>query len=281
MKRTLLGIFAHPDDESFGPGGSLARCAAEGIEVHVLTTTDGAAGKVDPALIEGLPGADDGVRLAGLRSQELEAACLALGAGSHRLTYRDSGMAGSPDNQNPDCLIQADRQAVAEDIAAFIDRLQPQVVVTHDPTGGYFHPDHIRTYEAVNLAFDLVETRPESWRPLRLFYTVIPRKFIRRAMWIIRLSGKNPKRFGENKDIDLSKLGEPEEGIHLRLDVSAHHDAKAAASACHVSQGGGGLPRFIPAPLRRRMTRFEYFALARPAASPGDRVKGFFEDIES
>ena len=133
MNRTFLGIFAYPDDESFGPGGALARCAAEGIDVHVLTTTDGAAGKVDPALIEGLPGADDGERLAGLRTQELEAACRALGVSSHRLTYRDSGMAGSPDNQNPECLIQADKQAVAEDIAALIDRLQPQVVVTHDP----------------------------------------------------------------------------------------------------------------------------------------------------
>jgi LmbE family N-acetylglucosaminyl deacetylase len=189
-------------------------------------------------------------------------------------------MAGSPDNDHPECLIQADPKVVAEDIAAWIERLRPQVVVTHDPTGGYFHPDHIRTYEAVNLAFDLADQREQAWRPQRLFYTVIPRKFIRGAMWIIRLSGKNPKRFGENGDIDLSQLGEPEEGIHLRLDVSEHYATKAAASACHVSQGGGGLARFIPAVLRKRMTRFENFALARPEASPGTRVEGFFEGLE-
>ena len=73
-KRVLLGIFAHPDDESFGPGATLARYAAEGADVHVVIATDGIAGSVeDPAHVSGHE------TLAQVRSAELSRAAVALG----------------------------------------------------------------------------------------------------------------------------------------------------------------------------------------------------------
>ncbi|MDQ7028715.1 MAG: PIG-L family deacetylase, partial [Ardenticatenia bacterium] len=109
--RKLLGIFAHPDDESFGPGGTLAKYAREGVEVHVCTVTDGAAGSSAPDVR-----VPDGETLAQLRLRELECACKELGAHLHILGYRDSGMEGSPDNRHPASLYQADLDTVAEDV---------------------------------------------------------------------------------------------------------------------------------------------------------------------
>ncbi|MGL4649020.1 MAG: PIG-L deacetylase family protein, partial [Caldilineaceae bacterium] len=128
----ILGIFAHPDDESFGPGGTLARYAGTGAEVHVIIATDGIAGSVEE-------GADlkDHDSLAQVRSAELANAAVRLGVSSiWSLPYRDSGMRGSADNDHADALI---RQPVNELVAEMLDafnRLQPQVVITHDPYGG-------------------------------------------------------------------------------------------------------------------------------------------------
>jgi LmbE family N-acetylglucosaminyl deacetylase len=104
MKRrqTLLGLFAHPDDESFGPGGTLARYAAEGAQVHVIIATDGIAGSVEESAR-----LDDHETLAQVRSGELANAAVALGVTTiWSLPYRDSGMRGTPANEHPDALIQ-------------------------------------------------------------------------------------------------------------------------------------------------------------------------------
>ena len=98
---TLLGVFAHPDDETFGPGATLAKYASEGADVHICIATDGAAGTYNPALLQ----ASDYDTLAGLRGAELQCAAQTLGVTLHRLDYRDSGMGGTADNENPACLV--------------------------------------------------------------------------------------------------------------------------------------------------------------------------------
>lgn len=262
----LLGIFAHPDDESFGPGGTLGHYARRGVDVHVCTVTDGAAGAWDPEHRAGAaidPGLEPGAALAALRRQELESACRVLGATLHRLDYRDSGMAGAPDNQHPESLLQADLRALARRLAALVEELRPHVVITHDPTGGYFHPDHIRVNEAVRAAWALLD-EPGAWQPERLYYTVIPRGMLVWFVRILRLLGRDPRRFGANRDIDLTRIGVEASAIQVRLDVGDSLAIKEQASACHASQGGARLPRFLPRLLRHLLTRHERFVQAEP-----------------
>ena len=105
-KKVLLAVFAHPDDESFGPGGTLARYAAEGVQVYYLCATRGDVGEVDEALLT----RNGHATAADLRTQELMCAARALGlAGVEFLDYRDSGMSGSPENQHPASLYQSAR----------------------------------------------------------------------------------------------------------------------------------------------------------------------------
>ncbi|MGB0385451.1 MAG: PIG-L family deacetylase [Ardenticatenaceae bacterium] len=291
---TLLGIFAHPDDESFGPGGMLAKYAAEGVEVHVCIATDGAAGSYEPGLLEGYK------NIAERRADELKNAVAILGVRLHKLPYRDSGMEGSLDNNHPDSFYQAPLDEVAGHIVALMRTIRPHVVVAHDPTGGYFHPDHIKVNQGVSRAWELVNEPTYSppplapailggqnmagvaplppWQPLRLYWTAFPRTWIRRFIRILRLLGKDPTRFGRNNDIDLTRLGTPEQLIHTRIDITDYLDVKLEASRQHVSQDGGNSPwmRF-PDFLRRRLFGKESFTQAQP---PAPIIKSdFFEGL--
>jgi LmbE family N-acetylglucosaminyl deacetylase len=280
----LLGVFAHPDDESFGSGGMLARYAREGAEVHVCTATDGAAGSYEPD-----PKCPDAPRdMVNVRRQELECACQALGVTLHMLGYRDSGMEGSPENHHPESLYQADLDTVARDIARLISDIKPQVIVCHDPTGGYFHPDHIRVNHAVNRAWQAMAdptaypgVLPEDctpWQPARLYYTVIPRSALRWFLIYARLTGKDPRHFGRNNDIDMTQVGVPDNQITVRMDIAPYASIKEQASACHCSQGGGaGGPRGMPAFLRRRALRYEVYMQAYPPN--GHKHQDLFEGI--
>src|SRR5512134_2693377 len=123
-KRVLLAVFAHPDDESFGPGGTLARYAREGAEVWLVCGTDGNAGTVDAAMLEGYKSTSQ------LRAAELCCAAQTLGlAGIDWLAYRDSGMAGAPENDHPDSLVQAPMDRLVGQIVASIRKHKPQVVL--------------------------------------------------------------------------------------------------------------------------------------------------------
>ena len=209
-KPVLLGVFAHPDDESFGPGATLARYAAQGAAVHIIIATDGIAGSVgDPS---DLANHDT---LAQVRSTELSNAIVALGATSvWSLPYRDSGMRGSPDNDNPAALIRQPVEQVVQETLGYFRRLRPDVVVTHDPYGGYGHPDHIRVCEAVTAAFhvtrgEVAHQQDAGWRgPQKLYYTAFPKDMVRFFLRVGKLMGRDMTRFGRNQDINL--VGSPQ-----------------------------------------------------------------------
>ena len=151
QNRTLLGVFAHPDDETFGPGATLARYANEGAQVHVIIATDGIAGSVEAS-----HKLKEHELLAQVRSTELSNATVALGITSiWSLPYRDSGMRNTSANEHPDALIQQPLDSLIDNLMEYIERLQPQVILTHDPFGGYGHPDHIRCCDSVTAAFHL------------------------------------------------------------------------------------------------------------------------------
>ena len=243
MKRKILSVLAHPDDESFGMGGTLAKYAANGVEVYLICATRGEAGEVDPEYLE------DYASIAELRENELNCAVKELGIESVRmLEYRDSGMTGSVDNKNPRALINAPLDQVAGEIADIIRDIQPQVVLTFDPIGGYRHPDHIFIHEAATKGFSLAgdqsyESTYPPYQPARLYYHTIPRYFIRFNVRLLKLLGKDPSKYGKNKDIDLTQMAGDEFPVHARINYSEFNDKKAAASACHASQGGHGLTR--------------------------------------
>lgn len=277
--RRLLGVFAHPDDETFGPGATLARYADEGVEVHVLTVTDGAAGD----LLTSLPA---GVRsLVELRSRELACAVQILGVTAlHTLGYRDSGMMGTPANEDPACLFQANKEDVTRQICAVIRALRPQVVITHDSTGAYFHPDHIRTWELTSEAFRRAGDRHsfqdldlEPHQPQFLYYTAIPKSRVRKTIWLARLSLKDPRRWGRNGDIDLTRLGVPDESVNVRVDVRRYLELKRLAGICHRSQGGDRHPSgWLNRILQRRisgLSKWDAFIQAMPPLPPGSPPK--------
>ncbi len=270
-KHVLLGIFAHPDDESFGPGGTLARYAAEGDDVHVVIATDGIAGSVDKN--NPIAGHES---LAQVRSTELSRAAVALGVTSvWSLPYRDSGMLGSADNNHPDALIQQPLSHMVDELIEYMERLRPQVVVTHDPYGGYGHPDHIRCCEATTAAFFMARERAAQmatgeWRgPQKLYYTAFPKWLIRFFVHTMPFLGKDPTSFGRNGDINLKEISQWETPVHARIYTGDYQEAKLRASMAHASQysGGPSWAESIPGPIRRRVMDYDQFTRVFPVSN--------------
>ena len=276
-QKVLLAVFAHPDDESFGPGGTLARYAAEGVQVHYLCATRGDVGEVDATML-----AETGhASTADLRTNELLCAAGILGlAGVEFLNYRDSGMSGSPENQHPESLYQADRVKLAGQVTEAIRRLQPQVIMTFDPFGGYGHPDHIACHYATLSAFfaapdprrfpEQLTAGLQPYRPAKLYYSTFDRRLLRWLVRLMPLVGRDPTAIGANKDINLVEIAQFDVPITTRVDVSRYLETKQQASACHASQGGGGgIWKNIPRPLRQRLLGNETFTRVYPAPGPG------------
>lgn len=123
---TLLAVFAHPDDESFRPGGTLALLARRGVRVHLLTATRGESG------VCGEPPLCRAEELPTVRERELRCACAALSIAPPRLLdYRDGH------------LSEADSEKIIAQILAVVRELHPQVMLTFGPEGLSGHPDHI------------------------------------------------------------------------------------------------------------------------------------------
>ncbi|MFN8499460.1 MAG: PIG-L family deacetylase [Anaerolineae bacterium] len=268
--KRLLGVFAHPDDESFGPGGTMARYAAEG-EVHLLCGTRGEVGEVAEHLLEGY------ASIADLRTQELECAVGHLGVQQlDYLGYRDSGMPGTETSRHPDCLAQADVAKVAGQIVAHIRCFKPQVIVTFDQFGGYGHPDHIAIHQATVLAFNAAgdparyPDAGETYRPQKLYYHSFSKTIMRAMVRVMPLFGRDPSKFGRNGDIDLREIAEWDVPTTTRIDIRPWYAQRTAAAACHESQGGGvGMWRGIPRSVQRRMLGFETFFRAVPTFPKG------------
>ena len=276
MSRKLLAFLAHPDDESFGSGGTLAKYAREGVDVHIVIATDGAAGSVEEAY------AEQRTQLAEVRAGELERAVAVLGGTLHRLDYRDSGYKNDePNNSHPDAFINADMDEAVGKMVRLLREIRPQVVITHDETGGYFHPDHIQCYEVMSRAFVKAgdpnyEDGLAPYRPDRLYYTALPNTAIRFFTFLIRLRGGDPTRQGRNQDIDMTALGQPPSKIHARIDVRDSWDIKQQASAEHGSQGGGGFARRVPKFMAKWVFGREHFMRGHPEAVDGFRETDLF-----
>jgi LmbE family N-acetylglucosaminyl deacetylase len=278
--KTILAVLAHPDDESFGMGGTLALYARRGVSVHLICATRGEVGDVLPHMLEGFDSIGD------LREHELRCAAEHLGlAGVHFLGYRDSGMPGSPENSHPEALAAAPLEEVATLVAVLIRKLRPQVVLTFDPIGGYRHPDHIAIQQATVRAFHAAGD-PEAfpggeppYQPDKLYFHTFSRRFMGLVVRLMPLFGQDPRHFGQNKDIDLVSLAGENFPVHARIDYREVVELKDRASACHASQLGMGPPRGILGWAFRRGTGTETFMRAYPEAHPGLREVDLFSGI--
>jgi LmbE family N-acetylglucosaminyl deacetylase len=280
MTKTLLAVLAHPDDESFGLGGTLALYASRGYDTYYVCATRGEAGTVDE---EHLAGFKD---TAEMRTAELMKAAEALGLKEvFFLGYRDSGMPGTEPNQHPNAQINAPIDEVAGRVVKFIRDLKPDVVLTFDPIGGYKHPDHIHIHKATVLAFENADNasfHPEAGHPFKpraLYYQVFPKGLLRAAVRLMPLFGKDPTKFGRNGDINIKELAEVSFPVHVRLNVQSVADAKHKASEAHASQGGMQMRRGLMGFVTKLIGEREDYMRAYPPMSEMYRRKTDLFDI--
>lgn len=235
--KRLLGAYAHPDDEQ-GVSGLMHKYAREGVEVTLVCATRGEAGEIAP----GVNVAPE--NLGQVREEELRCAAKKIGVTHvYFLDYRDSGMRGAPENNDPRALWQANLFEVAEKLTRLIRRHQPQVMLTFDPDGGYGHPDHIKIHQAALMAYFVSgdpRVYPEQvtregllpWTVSKLYWGAFPRRRFEKYAQLAKLAG-----------LELSvplqeflKRATPDEAITTKIDVAEFVDVKLSALACHASQ---------------------------------------------
>lgn len=270
MTKTILAVLAHPDDESFGLGGTLALYAQKGYDTYLICATRGEVGTVDEEHLDGFKD------IAELRSAELKRAAQILGLKEvFFLDYRDSGMPGTEDNKHPNAQINHSVEEVAGKVVKYIRELKPEVVLTFDPIGGYMHPDHIHIHKATVLAFEKADDgsfHPEAGSPFKprlLYYQVFPRSFLKWMTRLMPLFGKDPTKWGRNGDINLKELAEVEFPVHVRLDIGSVAELKNQAGAQHASQGGVGMRRGLMGFVTRVFGEKEDYMRAYPPVEDG------------
>jgi N-acetyl-1-D-myo-inositol-2-amino-2-deoxy-alpha-D-glucopyranoside deacetylase len=215
---TLLAVFAHPDDEAFGVGGTLTHYARKGVRVVLACATRGEAGKIT---VPGMTVDDLGQQ----REQELRDACRALEIPDPVfLDYHDSGRAERVRHDDPLALLNVDPLAVEVGLRALIAEVQPQVIVTFDPHGAYGHIDHLQIHRAAVAAFFSSGHLPDGG-PQRLYYTALT-----------HAAAEGIARMGQ--DLDPLVYGVSEGTVAVRMNVSAYAENKKAALAAHGTQMG-------------------------------------------
>ncbi|WP_214415952.1 N-acetyl-1-D-myo-inositol-2-amino-2-deoxy-alpha-D-glucopyranoside deacetylase [Sphaerisporangium fuscum] len=234
--RRILFVHAHPDDESIGTGATMAKYAAEGAYVCLVTCTLGEEGEVIPAELRHLA-ADRDDRLGEHRVGELQRACQALGVADHRFLggagrWRDSGMMGAATNDDPHCFWQADLDLAVAELVGIVREVRPQVIVTYDDNGYYGHPDHIQAHRVAWRAFEKAADPAfgdgEPWSPSRFYATATPLSVLEQAV--------DAGPFQRLSSVEEFGFGVPDAQVTTRVDATAQVEAKIAALRAHRTQ---------------------------------------------
>jgi LmbE family N-acetylglucosaminyl deacetylase len=226
---TVLAVLAHPDDEGFGCGGTLAALVAGGHRVTLICATNGDVGEIsDPALATP-------ETLWQVRQGELRTAMDVTGIQDLRfLNYRDSGMDGTDDNNHPSSLYQAPKATVVEQVAEVIRQVRPDVVITHDPTGGYGHPDHITISQRTASAVELCRGDEGP----QLYHLCFPRSAFQQ-MWQAMVEADIRPPFSAD---DVEALGTPDDEVTTVRRVDRFVAVKKESLRCHRTQIGDDGP---------------------------------------
>ena len=263
--RRLLGIFAHPDDEDL-IAGALLYYHSLGVETGLVCATRGEVGDIADSVLA------TPENLGQVRENELRAATEMLHV-DHLwfLGYRDSGRAGTAENQDRSALIQARGAQVIGKLVAIIRQFRPQVIITFDETGGYGHPDHIAMYKYATGAFhsaaDGVQY-PElgpAHAATKLFYV----SFARRQIMMMTEWLQDQAYEGFVRDLDVENMGFAEDQIDVMLDVERWQEIKAEAAHKHLTQMHSNTPfSLLPYDLQRRWRSTESFQLVTSRVGP-------------
>ncbi|WP_051944979.1 N-acetyl-1-D-myo-inositol-2-amino-2-deoxy-alpha-D-glucopyranoside deacetylase [Streptacidiphilus rugosus] len=287
--RRLLLVHAHPDDESIGNGATMARYAAAGTGVTLVTCTLGEEGEVIGETHAHLVAHRDDA-LGPHRITELAAAMRELGVTDHRFLggpgrWRDSGMMGVPSNARTEAFWQADLDEAAAELAAVIREVRPQVLVTYDPNGGYGHPDHIQAHRVAMRGSELAgdtSFRPElgpAHHVAKIYWNVIPRSVVEAGFAALRAAGKDSPFPGIASADDIPGVVDDAE-VTAAVDGSAFAEAKAAAMRAHETQIAVDGPFFaLSNDLGQPLPSVEYYRLVRGEPGPVDPATGWEADL--
>ncbi|MFV0523181.1 MAG: PIG-L family deacetylase [Acidimicrobiales bacterium] len=258
--RTLVCFHAHPDDEAMSTGGLMAKAAAAGHRVILVTATNGEMGEPTPGVL------DEGEALADRRLRELAQSAKILGAEPPRLLgYRDSGMMGEPSNDNPACFWQADVEVAAARLADLLADVHVDVLTIYDDHGLYGHPDHIQVHRVGLAAVPLLGVE-------HVYESTVDRDSMAEAMTVM---GDELAEAGVElpSSADFGGgFGTARDDLSYRVDVSAFAVAKREALAAHQSQVAPD-SMFLAAPERLFAAMFgeESYAIPGRTGTGGPR----------
>jgi LmbE family N-acetylglucosaminyl deacetylase len=246
-----LLLLAHPDDETFGPGGTIAKYASEGADVRLATATRGQAGMVgDPPLT-------DREHLGDVRAEELLCAAKILGIGEVEfLGFMDGQLANTP------------RDLIVGKAVEQIRRFRPHVIIGFGPGGVSRHRDHVVMSEVAIEAFDaaadpsrfagIAGEGAKPWKPHKLYQFEIAQEIL--EAWNAPLAGV------------------PRGKLSAFIDVSAFVGRKVEAFSCHRTQAKDSA-RILSREGYKEFARIETYVLAktrlaRPAGPESDLFDG-------
>ncbi|QFR02966.1 N-acetyl-1-D-myo-inositol-2-amino-2-deoxy-alpha-D-glucopyranoside deacetylase [Streptomyces phaeolivaceus] len=285
-------MHAHPDDESINNGATMAKYAAEGARVTLVTCTLGEEGEVIPSALAHLaPDRDD--TLGPHRVAELARAMKELGVTDHRFLggpghYRDSGMMGVEQNERPGAFWSADVDEAAAHLVQVIREVRPQVLVTYDPNGGYGHPDHIQAHRVAMRAAGLTadpDFRPDlgaPWDIDKVYWNRVPRGVLLEGFGRLRRDLAEPGRLPFRQAASVTDVpGVVDDPIvTTEIDGTGFAAAKAAAMRAHATQIEVAEPYFaLSNKLAQPFLATEYYELVRGRREGGIRESDLFEGI--
>jgi N-acetyl-1-D-myo-inositol-2-amino-2-deoxy-alpha-D-glucopyranoside deacetylase len=278
--RSALFVHAHPDDEAIGTGATMARYAAEGAHVTLVTCTLGEEGEVHVPGLAGLA-ASEADQLGGYRIAELARACAALGVSDHRFLggagrYRDSGMMGLPTNDHARCFWRADVDEAAGLLVEIMKEVRPQVLVTYDDNGFYGHPDHIQAHRVAMRAAELAAD--QGCAPAKIYWTAIPKSVIEAGIREFDGSSDNP--FAGIEHVDDFPFGTPDAEVTARVDATEYAEAKVASLRAHATQIPDTSWLYaIAGNFGAEFMGVEYYILVAGKRGPGSGPYGWEDDL--
>jgi N-acetyl-1-D-myo-inositol-2-amino-2-deoxy-alpha-D-glucopyranoside deacetylase len=274
-RRSILFVHAHPDDETIGNGATMAKYAAEGARVTLVTCTLGEEGEVLVPELADLA-ADREDRLGPYRAGELATAMKVLGVTDHRLLggpgrYRDSGMMGTAQNDRADAFWQADVDEAAAHLAEVIRETRPQVLVTYNEFGGYGHPDHIQAHRVAMRGVELAAQHAdpgaaaEPHQVAKVYWSTMPRSVLQRGLEAVRAAGHTTG-FAAVESVDDLPFVADDSTVTAVVHAEQYADRKADAMRAHATQITVDGPFFaLSNSLGQTVMAVEYYQLVRGA----------------
>jgi N-acetyl-1-D-myo-inositol-2-amino-2-deoxy-alpha-D-glucopyranoside deacetylase len=279
-EQRLLLVHAHPDDETIATGATMAKYAAEGRGVTLVTCTAGEMGEILVPELEHLAAdRDDG--LAEHRRGELAEAMRILGVTDHRFLggfgrYRDSGMAWHEeghavlgDDVPANAFWEADLTEAATHLVEVVREVRPQVLVTYDQFGNYGHPDHIQAHRVAMYGAQLAAVPSyrrdlgEPWDVAKIYWLAMSESRLRDDLRALRDLGDATTFEGLDPDGPLP-MTTPDEDLAAAVDASAYVDKKLDAMRAHATQITVDGPFFaLSNNLGNRAWGTEFFRIAR------------------